>query len=76
MVWAHRQGQWKGKYFSLSLSEEAAKKLCIVFSDVIFYPCVLHIVSGIENYPSPSMSYCSDDLAQLVATVLRTLKSE
>ena len=34
------------------------------------------IVSGIENYPSPSMSYCSDDLAQLVATVLRTLKSE
>ena len=27
MVWVHRQGQWKGKYFSLSFSEEAAKKL-------------------------------------------------
>ena len=26
MVWAHRQGQWKGKYFSLSFSEEVAKK--------------------------------------------------
>ena len=36
------QGQWKGKYFSLSCSEEATKKLRIVLqgiSDVIFYPC-------------------------------------
>ena len=24
------------------------------------------IFSGIENYPSPSMSCCSDDLAQLL----------
>ena len=41
MVWVHRQGQWKGKYFSLSFLEKAAKKLCVVFSDVIFYPHVL-----------------------------------
>ena len=33
------------------------------------------IASGVENYPSPSMSCCSDDLAQL-ATVVRPLKSE
>ena len=30
MVWVHRQGQWKGKYFSLSFSEEVAKKLRVV----------------------------------------------
>ena len=36
--------------------------------DVIFYPRVLRtIVSGIENYPSASMSCCSDNLAQLRA---------
>ena len=33
------------------------------------------IVLGIKNYPSPSISCCSDDLAQFT-TVLRPLKSE
>ena len=44
MVWPRRQGQWKGKSFSLSFSEEAEKKLHIVLQcivDVIFYHRVL-----------------------------------
>ena len=69
MVWAHRQGHWKGKNFSLSFSEEAAK------SYTLFYKCIFGhdflfqrttIVSGIENYPSTSVSRHSDDLAQLL----------
>ena len=31
MVWARRQGQWKGKNFGISFSEEAAKQLRVVF---------------------------------------------
>ena len=30
LVWVRRQGQWKGKNFSLSFSEEAAKTLRVV----------------------------------------------
>ena len=30
LVWVCRQGQWKGKNYSYSLSEEAEKKLCVV----------------------------------------------
>ena len=69
MVWAHRQGQWKGKCFSLSFSEETANKLRVVlqciFGRNFLSPCAT-IVSGIENYSSLSMACCSDDLAQLL----------
>ena len=44
MVWARRQGQWKGKNSSLSFVEEAAKKLCVVLQcilDMIFYARIL-----------------------------------
>ena len=59
MVWARRQGQWKGKNFSLSFSEEAAKKLCVVLQCIFgrgFLSPHTTIVSGIEYYPSASMS--------------------
>ena len=67
--WAHRQGKWKGKYFSLSFSEEVAKKLRIVLQCIFghdFLSPRTTLVSSIENYTSPSMSCCSDDLAQLL----------
>ena len=69
MVWVHRQGQWKGKYFSLSFSAEAAKKLRVVLQCIFgrdFLSPRTTIASGVENYPSPSMSCCPDDLAQLL----------
>ena len=64
-----RQGQWKGKNFGISFSEEAAKKIlhvlqCIFRCDFIFPRTTK--VSGIKKYPSASMSCCSDDLAQLL----------
>lgn len=45
----YRQGQWKGKNFSLSFSGEAAKKLHIVYNaflNVIFYLCVLEALKS------------------------------
>ena len=48
------------------LSEEVAKRVvlrCIFRRDFLSLPTTN--VSGIENYPSVSMSCCSDDLAQL-----------
>ena len=39
-------------------------QLCIFECDFLS-PCTT-IVLGIENYPSASMSCCSDDLAQLL----------
>ena len=68
MVWVHRQGQWKGKNFSLSF-RGGSKKVACCFT-VYFWTDFLSphttIVSGVENYPSPSMSCCSDDLALLL----------
>ena len=78
MIWTCRQGQWKGKNSCISFLEEAAKKLCIVLQCIfeLDFLCPFTTkVLGIENYPSPSMSYCSDELAHYVATVLRYLKS-
>jgi len=69
MVWAHRQGQWKGRKFSLSFSEEAAKVLCIVLQCIFrrdFLSLRTTIVLGIKNFPSASMSCYSGDLAQLL----------
>ena len=63
MVQARRQGRWKGKNFSLSFSEEVAKKLHFVYN---VFSARTTIVSGIEHYPSSSMCCCSDDLAQLL----------
>ena len=68
MVWVHTS-QWKGKYFSLSFSEEAAKKLRVVLQCIFgryFLSLCTTIASGVENYPSPSMPCCFDDLAQLL----------
>ena len=45
-----------------------------VFSDVILYPRVATLFSGIENSPSASMSCYSVDLAQLLPC-LKSLKS-
>ena len=59
MVWGHRQGQWKGKNFGISFSEEAAKKLCVVLQCISgrdFLSLRTTKASGIENYPSASMS--------------------
>ena len=62
------QGQWKGKYFSLFFLEEAEEKLfykrCNFGHD--FLSLQTTIALGVENYPSPSMSCCFDDLAQLL----------
>ena len=49
----HRQGQWKGKYFSLSFSEEAAKQFYNVLSDVIFYPHILQQSRVSNPIPAP-----------------------
>ena len=57
IVWAHRQGQWKGKNYSLSFPEEAGKKLCVpqcIFGRDFLSPHTT-IVSGIKNYLSASM---------------------
>ena len=54
---------------SISFSEEAAKKLRVVLQCIFehdFLSLQPTIASGVENYPSPSMSCCSDDLAQLL----------
>ena len=69
MVWVRRQGQWKGKNFSDSFLEEAAKKLRVVLRCIFgrdFLSPHTTIGSGIKNYPCASMSCCSDDLAQLL----------
>ena len=69
MVWAHRQGQWKGKNYTLSFSEEPERRLCVVLQCIFgcdFPSPWTTIVSGIENYPSTGMSCCSVDLAQLL----------
>ena len=62
------EGHWK-EYFSLSFLEEVAKMLHIVLQCIFrhgFLSPHTTIASGVKNYPSPSMSYCSDDLAQLL----------
>ena len=64
MVWARRQGQWKGKnYF---LSEKAGKKLHIVLQCIFGLDFLSLCIMGIENHSSTSMPCCSDDLAQLL----------
>ena len=69
MVWARRQGQWKGRKFSRTFSEEAAKMLCIVLQCIFghnFLSLHTNIVPGIEIFPSTSMPCYSGDLAQLL----------
>ena len=59
------QGQCKVTYFSLSFSEEAAKKLHIVLQCIYGHDFLsLHttIASGVKNYPSACMSSCFDKL--------------
>ena len=72
MVWAHRQGQWKGKNYSLSFSEEEKES----------YALFLHCIFGLgflslrtTRYPSASLSWCSDDLAQSLPCLDLNLKS-
>ena len=70
MVWAHRQGQWKCKNFSLSFSEAAKIKLRIVLHCIFgrdFLSPRTKIVSDIKNYPSANTTCCSDNLAQLLS---------
>ena len=53
----------------LFFSEETANKLRVVLQCIFgrdFLSPHTTIVSGIENYSSPSMACCSDDLAQLL----------
>ena len=68
-VWAHRQDQWEGNNYSLSF-RRMRKKIYAIFLQRIFGRDFLSprttIFSGIENYPSASISCCSDDLAQLL----------
>ena len=68
-VWARRQDQWEGNNYSLSF-RRMRKKIYMFFLQRIFGCDFLSprtaIFSGIENYPSASISCCSDDLAQLL----------
>ena len=75
MVWVHRQGQWKGTYFSLYCSEEVASVVlqCIFGRD--FQSPRTTVASGVEKYPSASMSCCSDDLAQLLPSLVPILRT-
>ena len=78
MVWVHRQGQRKGKYFSLYCSEEVARKLRVVLQCIFgrdFLSPRTTVASGVENYPSASMSCCSDDLAQLLPSLIPILRT-
>ena len=66
MVWGCRQGQWKD--FDISFSEEVVKSYVLfecIFGCAFLSPRTTKIY-GIKNYPSTSMSCCSDDLAQLL----------
>ena len=71
IVWVHRQGQWKVSILVSPFLEEVEQKLCIVtvlqcrFRRDFLSPRTT-IASGVENYPSPSMSCCFDDLAQVL----------
>ena len=67
MVWARRQGQWKGKNYSLPFSEKADKMSRVVLHCVFgrdFLSLHTTIVLGVEDSSSTSMSSCSEDLAQ------------
>ena len=68
-VWARRQDQWEGNDYGLSF-RRMRKKVYAIFLQRIFGRDFLSprttIFSGIENYPSASISCCSDDLAQLL----------
>ena len=66
MVWAHRQGQWKGT-ISLLFSEEADIKLHVVSQCVFRLDFLFLRTTIVSKYdPSACMSCCSDDLAQLL----------
>ena len=76
-------GSWarpvEGQVFCLSVSEEAPKKLRVVLQCIFghdFLSVHTTIALGVENYPSPSMSCCTDDQAQLLPCFNRPLKSE
>ena len=67
IVWAYRD-----KNFGIFFSEEGAKKLRVVLQCIFerdFLSPRTTKVSGIEKYPSASMSCCSDDLAQWLPCV-------
>ena len=59
-----------GEQLQSFLSKDVRKKIYTIFLQRIFGRDFLSprttIFSGIENYPSASISCCSDDLAQLL----------
>ena len=68
----------EGQLFSLACSEEVARKLrvglqCISGRD--FLSPRTTVASGVEKYPSASMSCCSDDLAQLLPSLVPILRT-
>ena len=66
-----------GNNYSLSFRRMQEKIYAILLRRIFgrdFLSLRTTIFSGIENYPSASISCCSDDLAQL-PTVLRPSKS-
>ena len=79
-VWAHRQDQWEGNNYSLSFRRIRGKIYAIFLQRIYgreFLSPRTTIFSGIENYPSASMSCCSDDLARLLPCLdLWSLRSE
>ena len=68
-VWARRQDQRDGNNYSIFF-RRMWKKIYAIFLQRIFGHDFLSprttIFSGIENYPSASLSCCSDNLAQLL----------
>ena len=70
MVWARRQGQLKGRKFSLSFSEEGSKSVMHCFTMYFwtwFSIPAYYNSPGYQNFPSASMSCYSGDLAQLLS---------
>ena len=65
-VWAHRQDQWEGNNYSLSLRRMRKRFFLQRIFGRDFLSLCTTIFSGIANYPSASISCCSDDLAQLL----------
>ena len=69
MVWACMQEMGGQQLYGLSFRKRWEKKLRVVLQCILgrdFLSLCTTIFSGIKNYPSASISCCSDDLAQLL----------
>ena len=67
-VWAHRQDQWEGNNYSLSFLRMREKNLHVVFTTYFrtwFSIPAYYNIFRYRKLPNASISYCSDDLAQL-----------